>query len=51
MNMEILFRRLDFSATYFVAKAQNPLSDSTTWACLKPAAVSASVNPLFGCPE
>jgi hypothetical protein len=51
MDMEILFRRVDFSPTYFVAKALNPLSDSTTWACLKPAAVSVSGNPLFGCPE
>jgi hypothetical protein len=31
-----------------VANAQNPLSASTTCALVKPAALSVSVNPLFG---
>ena len=51
MNMEILFRRVDFSPTYLVAKAQNPFSDSTTRACLKAAAASASVNPCSAAPS
>jgi hypothetical protein len=34
-----------------VARAQNALGASTTCACVKPEAMSVSVNPLFGCPE
>jgi hypothetical protein len=34
-----------------VASAQNPLDISTTRAFSKPAAMSVSVNPLFGYPE
>ena len=35
----------------FTASRQKPGSASTTCACVKPAAVSISGNPLFGCPE
>jgi hypothetical protein len=35
----------------FDANAQNHLSFSTTFAFVKPAPMSSSVNPLFGCPE
>src|SRR6476620_9672164 len=35
----------------FTPNAQNQVSFSTTFAFVKPATISASVNPLFGCPE
>jgi len=35
----------------FDANAQNHLSFTTTFAFVKPAAMSSSGNPLFGCPN
>jgi hypothetical protein len=39
------------SSRFYPPNAQNQVSLSTTFAFVKPATISASVNPLFGCPE
>jgi hypothetical protein len=44
-------RKPSFADHGLVAIAQNPLSLSTTCGFVKPAAMSVSINPVFGCPE
>jgi hypothetical protein len=44
-------RKPSFTDHGLVAIAQNPLSLSTTCGFVKPAAMSVSINPVFGCPE